>query len=86
MKNYECVDFCKLNVATMKYPYFLSFIDEMNTIAKHGIYLFIYDFLGYLQISITPKDQYKIFFCHQLGAFIWIVMPFGVKNGLPTYQ
>ncbi len=21
-----------------------------------------------------------------LGAFVWVLMPFGVKNGLPTYQ
>jgi hypothetical protein len=21
-----------------------------------------------------------------LGAFVWVVMPFGVKNELPTYQ
>lgn len=70
----------------MKDPYFLSFIDEMNTIAKLEIYLFLDDFLGYLQISIAPKDQYKTSFVTNWGALIWIVMPFGVKNGTPTYQ
>jgi hypothetical protein len=37
-------------------------------------------------MSIAPKDQYKTAFITDWGAFIWVVMPFGVKNGPPTYQ
>jgi hypothetical protein len=40
----------------------------------------------YHQISITPEDRYKITFVTNWGAFIWMVMPFGVKNGPPTFQ
>jgi hypothetical protein len=43
-------------------------------------------FFGYHQISITPKDQYKIAFAINWGAFVWVVMPFRVKNGPPIYQ
>jgi len=32
------------------------------------------------------EDQNKIAFVTHWGAFVWVVMPFGVKNGPPTYQ
>jgi len=35
---------------------------------------------------ITLEDKHKIAFVTNWGAFVWVVMPFGVKNGLPTYQ
>jgi len=43
-------------------------------------------FFGYHQISIATKDQYKTAFVIDWGAFVWVVMPFGLKNGPPTYQ
>jgi hypothetical protein len=39
----------------------------------------------YHHISIDPKDKYKTNFVIDWGAFIWMVMPFGVKNGPPTF-
>jgi len=41
------------------------------------------EFSGYHQISIALKDQHT--FVIDSGAFVWVVMPFGVKNGPPTY-
>jgi hypothetical protein len=35
---------------------------------------------------ITPKDKYKIAFITEWGAFMWLVMPFRLKNVPPTYQ
>jgi hypothetical protein len=32
------------------------------------------------------EDQNKIAFVTHWGDFVWVVMPFGVKNGPPTYQ
>ncbi len=82
-----CVDFRKLNVATKKDPYPLPFTDEViNTIAKHEVYTFLDGFFGYHHISIASEDKYKIPFVTDLGAFVWVVMPFGVKNGPPIYQ
>jgi hypothetical protein len=77
----------KFNFATKKDPYPLSFINEViNIIAEHEVYTFLNGFFGYHQISIALKDQYKIAFVTNWGAFVWIVMPFGVKNRPPTYQ
>jgi hypothetical protein len=35
---------------------------------------------------IVIEDKYKIIFITNWGAFVWQVIPFGVENGLPTYQ
>ncbi len=73
-----CVDFIKLNAATKKD--LLPFIDEViNTIAKHEVYTFLNGFFGYHYISIAPKNQYKTAVVIDWGAFVWVVMPFGVK-------
>jgi hypothetical protein len=80
------VDFRKLNVATKKDLYLLFFINKViNIIARHKVYTFLVGFLGYHQISIAFEDQHKTTFVTNWGAFVWVVMPFGVKNGPPTY-
>ncbi len=71
---------------TKKDPYPLPFMDEViNTVDGHEIYTFMDGFSGYHHILIAPKDQHKTTFVIEWGAFVWVVMPFGVKNGLPTY-
>jgi hypothetical protein len=35
---------------------------------------------------IAPEDQYKIAFIIEWGVFVWLVMPFELKNTPPTYQ
>jgi hypothetical protein len=42
--------------------------------------------LGYHQIFITLEDKYKTTFVIDWGTFVWMVMPFGVKNGPPIFQ
>jgi hypothetical protein len=82
----DYVDFKKLNVVTKKDLYPLSFTNEVNNIVTaHEFYIFLDMFLRYHQILIAPKDQHKITFVTNWGAFVWVVMTFGVKNGLPTY-
>jgi hypothetical protein len=81
-----CVDFRKLNKATKKNPYPLPFFDEvLNTIAKYEAYLFFNGYLRYHQISIAFEDRYKTTFVTNWGAFVWMVMPFGVENGPPSF-
>ncbi len=82
-----CVDFKKLNAATKKDPCMLPFTSEIiNVVIKHEVYIFLDGFSGYHQISITLKDQYKTAFVTNWGAFVRVVMLFGVKNKPPTYQ
>jgi hypothetical protein len=77
-----CVNFKKLNKVTRKDPYPLPFSNEvLNTIVGYETYLFIDGYSRYHHILITLKDRYKITFIVDWGAFVWMVMPFGVKNG-----
>jgi hypothetical protein len=58
-----CVDFKKLNKATKKNPYPLSFFEEvLNIILGFETYSFLDGYLKYHQISIAPKDIYKTTF------------------------
>jgi len=58
----------------------IVFIVEVliNTIARHDANSFQNGYFGYHQISITPKDTYKITFLIDWGALTLLVMPFGV--------
>jgi hypothetical protein len=77
----------KFNVPIKKNPYLLPFTDEViNFVIEHEVYTFLNGFSRYHHISITLEDQYKIAFVTDWGTFVWVVMPFGVKNEPPTYQ
>ncbi len=81
------MDFKKFNKVTKKNPYPLPFSNEvLNIVARYETYLFLDGYSRYHQISIAPKDKYKITFVINQGAFVWMVMPFGVKNGPSTFQ
>jgi hypothetical protein len=81
-----CVDFKKFNKATIKDPYPLPFSDEvLNTIIRYEAYSFIDGFSSYHQIFIALENRYKTTFVTNWGAFVWMVMQFGVKNGPPTF-
>ena len=47
---------------------------------------FLDAFQGYHQITLAPKDQEKNSFITPKGNYYYTVMPFGLKNGGPTYQ
>jgi len=65
----------------------LSFSNEvLNTITRYEAYSFLIGYSKYHQIFITSKDIYKTTFVINWGAFVWMMMPFGVKNGPPTFQ
>ncbi len=55
------MDFHKLNIATKKNMYPLTFIDEMfNTLIDHEVYLFLEGYYGYHKISIAPHREFPI--------------------------
>jgi len=78
--------FKKLNKATKKDPYPLPFSNEvLNTVTRYETYSFLDRYSGYHQISIAFEDRYKTTFVIDWGAFVRMLMPFGVKNGPPTF-
>ncbi len=82
-----CMDFRKLNNDKKNEPYFLPFTDEvLDMVLGHDVYSFLDGFSGYHQITIILKYKYKITFIIDWGTFVWIVMPFKLKNVLPIYQ
>jgi hypothetical protein len=65
----------------------LPFSDEvLNVVARYQAYSFLDGYSRYHQISIAFEDRYKTTFVIDWGAFVWMVMPFGVKNGPLTFQ
>ncbi|GJR62230.1 putative ribonuclease H-like domain-containing protein [Tanacetum coccineum] len=60
-----CIDYYKLNNATQKDHFPLSFIDQMlERLAGHEYYCFLDGFSGYFQITIAPEDQEKTLFTY----------------------
>ncbi len=79
--------FPKFECFRKKDPYILPFMEEvLDMVVGHEVYSFLDGFSGYHHITITMEDKYKIVFIINSITFIWIVMPFGLKNVPPTYQ
>jgi hypothetical protein len=76
-----------LNKTTKKNRYPLPFSNEvLNIVVGYEAYSFLYGYSGYHHIFIAPKDRYEIAFVTYWEAFVGMVMPFGVKNGPPTFK
>nr|GFB25787.1 retrovirus-related Pol polyprotein from transposon 17.6 [Tanacetum cinerariifolium] len=55
-----CIDYGKLNEATRKDHFPLSFMDQMlETFSENELYCFLDGLSGYFQIPIDPRDQEK---------------------------
>ena len=82
-----CIDYQKLNKATRKYHFLLSFLDHMlNRLAWHEYYCLMDGYSGYNHITISPKDQEKTTFTCPYGTFTFRRMPFRLCNALGTFQ
>jgi len=57
----------------------------MNIVAGHDVYSLIDGYFSYHKIYLALGDKYKTTFVIYWGTFTWVVMPFGIKNGPPTY-
>nr|GFB28154.1 reverse transcriptase [Tanacetum cinerariifolium] len=77
----------KLNEATRKDHFLLSFMDQMlERLAGNEYYCFLDGFSGYFQIPIDPKDQEKTTFTCPYGTFAYKQIPFGLCNAPGTFQ
>ncbi|GJR35367.1 reverse transcriptase domain-containing protein [Tanacetum coccineum] len=95
-----CIDYRKLNDATRKDHFMLTFMDQMlERLAGNEYYCFLNSFSGYFQIPIDPKDQekttftcpygmfaYRRTFTCPYGTFAYRRMPFGLCNAPGTIQ
>jgi hypothetical protein len=84
-----CVDFRNLNRATPKDEYPMHVVDDLiNRASSHKVISFLDGNLGYNQFFMSEEDVYKTTFrCPSfMGLFEWVVMTFGLKNSLATYQ
>ncbi|GBG80095.1 hypothetical protein CBR_g30462 [Chara braunii] len=82
-----CIDYCKLNVQTVKNAGPLPRIDDLLERLGGTKYFSKLDLKsGYHQISIRSNDRYKSAFKTRYGHFEWVVMPFGLTNAPTTFQ
>ncbi|CAN6552200.1 unnamed protein product [Malus baccata var. baccata] len=84
-----CVDYRNINSATPKDEYPMPMADlSIDAITKHKVLSFMDGNAGYNQIKMAPEDIHKTAFrCPgHVGAYEYLVMPFGVKNAGATYQ
>ncbi|KAM2557547.1 hypothetical protein TB2_014658 [Malus domestica] len=84
-----CVDYKNINGATPKDEYPMPMAElSIDAVAKHKVLSFMDGNPGYNQIKMAPEDIHKIAFrCPgHVGAYEYLVMPFGLKNDGATYQ
>ncbi|GKA25396.1 reverse transcriptase domain-containing protein [Tanacetum coccineum] len=67
-----CIDYRKLNDATLKDHFLLPFMDQMlERLAGNEYYCFLDGFSRYFQISIDPQDQEKTTLSCPYGTFAY---------------
>ncbi|GJW72797.1 reverse transcriptase domain-containing protein, partial [Tanacetum coccineum] len=82
-----CIDYRKLNDATLKDHFPLPFMDQMlERLEGNEFYCFLDGFSGYFQIPIDPQDQEKTTFTCPYRTFAYRQMPFGLCNAHGTFQ
>ena len=82
-----CIDYRKLNTATIKDHFPLPFIDQMlDRLVGHPHFFFLDGYSGYNQIAIAPEDQEKTTFTCPYGTFGFRRIPFGLCNAPATFQ
>ena len=82
-----CVDYRKLNDATIKDAYPLPRIDESLDQLAGSTWFSCLDLnSGYWQVETDPQDKEKTAFTSRKGLFEFNVMPFGLCNAPATFE
>lgn len=82
-----CIDYRKLNLLTRKDRYPLPLIDEiLARIAKAKIFTKLDIRQAFHRIRMDPASEELITFRTRYGAYKCKILPFGLTNGLSTYQ
>jgi hypothetical protein len=81
------IDYRKLNKATKKDHFLLTFIDEMlERLANHSFFYFLDGYYGYHQFPIHPSDQSKTTLTCPYGTYAYRRMPCGLCNAPAYFQ
>ena len=82
-----CVDYRKINSATIIDAHPLPRIDELLEKFRTGRWFSSLDLAsGYWQVEMDERDIEKTTFTCHIGLFAFNVMPFGLRNAPPTFQ
>ena len=82
-----CVDYRKLNAATVTDAFPLPFTDGvLDAVASHEVYNFLDGFSGYNQMRMHPDNKEKTTFVTEWSVFVAVMMMFGLKTALATFQ
>ncbi|GKE93123.1 reverse transcriptase domain-containing protein, partial [Tanacetum coccineum] len=82
-----CIDYRKLNEATLKDHFPLPFMDQMlERLVGNKYFCFLDGFSGYFQIPIDPIDQEKTTFTCPFDTYAYRRMHFGLCNAPATFQ
>ena len=82
-----CVDYRRLNNATVKDSYPLPNIEDTFDSLSGAKYFCALDLAsGYWQVEMAPKDRHKTAFLTREGLWQFKVMPFGLCNAPATFE
>ena len=82
-----CVDYRRLNLATVKDAYPLPRIDDTLDMLAGKMWFSTLDLAsGYWQVSLSPEARCKTAFATHSGLFQFRVMPFGLCNAPVTFE
>ena len=81
-----CIDYTSLNKACPKDPYPLPRIDQIvDSTSGCDLLSFLDAYSGFHQIQMSREDRKHTAFVTVDGLYSYIVMPYGLKNALPTF-
>jgi hypothetical protein len=85
-KLWMCIDYTSLNKDCPKDPYPLPRIDQIvDSTFECDLLSFLDAYSGFRQIQMSREDRKHTAFVTVDGLYCYVVMPYGLKNALPTF-